>query len=84
MCQLHNHALGLLNGSCLESSLPSGDRSYDYLHSREVAQRGRGHIAQGHRAITGRTKKGNSSSFTQYHILYNRPHQHKGNIMPVT
>ena len=48
MCQLRNHALGLLNGSCLESSLPSGDRSYDYLHSREVAQRGRGHIAQGH------------------------------------
>ena len=51
MCQLCNHALGLLNGSCLESCLPSGDRSYDYLHSREVAQRGRGHIAQGHRAI---------------------------------
>lgn len=51
LCQLRNHALGPLNGSCLESSLPSGDRSYNYLHSREVAQRGRGHIAQGHRDI---------------------------------
>lgn len=71
LCQLRNHALGPLNGSCLESSLPSGDRSYDYLHSREVAQRGRGHIAQGHRAIKLRSCDLNpGSSYIRHYSFF--------------